>query len=465
MQNCADVRVLATSREPLRVEDERVVQVGSLDAAEDAVTLFRDRAAGHADGDDVTIRPSANGSTASPRDRVRSARTSHLSLEDIADRLDDRFRLLTGGRRRVQRQQTLQAALDWSYDLLTPDERMLLRSLAVFNGPIRLDALEGICGRDHRDVISVLGSLVERSMVSHDPGERRYRLLETVRLYAEQKLLEAGEAEEYRRRHRDWFLAHVSSLPLEECFFPGNTSRRIATDIDELRAARRWSYDGGDVVAAAEITTRMAAAAMYVESQEVAAWSTTLVPRLDLESDLAFHCFLAGAWSGAATRSRETSESADVPVDIYLRRMSGVFRQLMRLAEARTDDASVFARAFVANSLNAFGLALGDRAQCDAAREVSDRASRDGRRAATVRMVRLRAFSSRPDCDRGRSARPRGDVVTPVCGRQRRLPPRCLRPAARARAPRARRTRRVRSRERELRRVRMSSRTSSPPRW
>ena len=224
------------------------------------------------------------------------------------------------------------------------------------------------------DVISVLGSLVERSMVSHDPGERRYRLLETVRLYAEQKLLEAGEAEEYRRRHRDWFLAHVSSLPLEECFFPGNTSRRIATDIDELRAARRWSYDGGDVVAAAEITTRMAAAAMYAESQEVAAWSTTLVPRLDLDSDLAFHCFLAGAWSGAATRSRETSESADVPVDIYLRRMSGVFRQLMRLAEARTDDASVFARAFVANSLNAFGLALGDRAQCDAAREVSDRA-------------------------------------------------------------------------------------------
>ena len=294
MQNCEDVHVLATSREPLRVEDERVVQVGSLDTAEDAVTLFRDRAAEHADGDDVTIRRICERLDGIPLAiEFAAARTSHLSLEDIADRLDDRFRLLTGGRRRVQRQQTLQAPLDWSHDLLTPDECKLLRSLAVFNGPIRLDAVEGICGRDHPDVISVLGSLVERSMVSHDPGERRYRLLETVRLYAEQKLLEAGEAEEYRRRHRDWFLAYVSSLPLEECFFPGDTSRRIVTDIDELRAARRWSYDGGDVVAAAEITTRMAAAAMYAESQEVAAWSTTLVPRLDLDSDLAFHCFLA----------------------------------------------------------------------------------------------------------------------------------------------------------------------------
>ena len=157
--------------------------------------LFRDRAAEHAEGDDVTIRRICERLDGIPLAiEFAAACTLHLSLEDIADRLDDRFRLLTGGRRRVQRQQTLQAALDWSHDLLTPDERTLLRSLAVFNGPIRLDALEGICGHDHPDVISVLGSLVERSMVSHDPGERRYRLLETVRLYAEQKLLDAGEA-------------------------------------------------------------------------------------------------------------------------------------------------------------------------------------------------------------------------------------------------------------------------------
>ena len=300
MQHCEDVRVLATSREPLRVEDERVVQVGSLDVADGAVTLFRDRAAGHA-GDETVIRRICERLDGIPLAiELAAARTSHLSLEDIAERLDDRFRLLTGGRRRVQRQQTLQAALDWSHDLLTPDERTLLRSLAVFNGPIRLDALEGICGRDYPDVIGVLGSLVERSMVTHDPGERRYRLLETVRLYSEQKLLEAGEADEYRRRHRDWFLAHVCSLPLEECFFPGDTSRRIATDIEDLRAARRWSYDGGDIVAAAEITTRMAAAAVHAESQEVAYWATVLVPRLDLDSELAFHCFLAGR--GAARR-------------------------------------------------------------------------------------------------------------------------------------------------------------------
>jgi predicted ATPase len=351
LQHCGDVRLLATSREPLRVEGERIIQVGSLDTAQDAVTLFRDRATGPGD-DESTIRRICERLDGIPLAiELAAARTSHLSLDDIAERLDDRFRLLTGGRRRVQRQQTLLAALDWSHDLLTPHERKLLRSLAVFNGPIRLDALEGICGRDHDDFVAVLGSLVERSMVNHDPGERRYRLLETVRLYAQQKLLEAGDADEYRRRHRDWFLAYVCALPLEECFFPGNTSRRIATDIDDLGAAVRWSYDSGDVMAAAEITTRMAMAAVHVESQEVAAWATTLVPRLDLDSELAFRCFLAGVWSSGSTRSRETSESADLPVDAYLRRMSSLLTALIRLAEARTDDVSVFARALVAHSL------------------------------------------------------------------------------------------------------------------
>ncbi len=200
MQNCEDVRVLGdeprtTTRRGRSASSRSVPSMSPR-------TRSRCSTIGPPDMRVTTPRSgaSANGSTAYRwRSSSAAARTSHLSLEDIAERLDDRFRLLTGGRRRVQRQQTLQAALDWSHDLLTPDERKLLRSLAVFNGPIRLDALEGICGRDHADVIGVLGSLVERSMVSHDPGERRYRLLETVRLYAEQKLVEAGEADEYRR--------------------------------------------------------------------------------------------------------------------------------------------------------------------------------------------------------------------------------------------------------------------------
>src|SRR5205814_8216782 len=111
---------------------------------------------------------------------------------------------LTGGRRRVQRQHTLQAALDWSYELLDPDEQRLLRTLAVFSGGFTLEAAEGIHGSD---VVELLGSLVAKSLVDAQQraGRRRYRLLETVRLYAEEKLRENGESDEMRTRHRDWY--------------------------------------------------------------------------------------------------------------------------------------------------------------------------------------------------------------------------------------------------------------------
>ena len=133
-----------------------------------------------------------------------------LSVEQIAARLDDRFRLLTGGSRTaLPRQQTLRGAVDWSYDLLSEPEQALLRRLAVFAGGFTLDAAEQM-GR-----LDLLTSLVDKSLVQveeGDDGERRYRLLETFRQYGQEKLTEHGELAEARDRHRDYFLALAEEL-------------------------------------------------------------------------------------------------------------------------------------------------------------------------------------------------------------------------------------------------------------
>src|SRR5207302_4540878 len=150
---------------------------------------------------------------------LAAARVRVLSVEQIAGRLDDRFRLLTGGSRTAMpRQQTLQAAMDWSYDLLSDEERALLRRLSVFMGGWDLEAAEAICpgeGIEELDVFDLLSHLIDKSLVVVEQpttqeaaggGKVRYRLLETVRQYAGGKLMEAGETEPVRDRHLDYFL-------------------------------------------------------------------------------------------------------------------------------------------------------------------------------------------------------------------------------------------------------------------
>ena len=362
LEHAPDVQVLATSREPLRVEDEVIVQVGSLELDREAVALFRARAG--PDGDAATVRRICERLDGIPLAiELAAARLSSLSAEELAARLDDRFRLLTGGRRRVQRQQTLQATLDWSHDLLRPEEQTLLRRLAVFAGPFRLAAVEGICGRDRGDTVEVLGALVDRSMVVHLPDAGRYRLLETVRLYAEQKLLDAGETEEQRRRHRDWFHHEVAALPLDECFFVSDTSRRLVEDLDDLRTAIRWSIHADDAQIGAELATRLTMAVSLAGTSEVVRWAEQVVPRLDLRSDAAFQCFTAGMWNGVATISppvRSPAEAASDAGQSYMRRIAGTFSVLAELADERTDDMSVFTRAVVGRSMAGLGSTLRD---------------------------------------------------------------------------------------------------------
>jgi len=164
-----------------------------------------------------------------------------LTPQQIADRLDDQFRLLTGGSRAaLPRQRTLRAAVDWSHALLGEPERVLLRRLAVFAGGFSIEGAEALGGRDALDV---LARLVARSLViaEEQDGEARYRLLETIRQYAQDKLAEAGEVAETRDRHLEWCTALVlGAEPELTRSAQGVWLARLDTESDNLRAALEW---------------------------------------------------------------------------------------------------------------------------------------------------------------------------------------------------------------------------------
>lgn len=178
---------------------------------------------------------------------LAAARVAHLNPREIADRLDDRFALLGVGRNpAVPRHQTLEAALDWSYELLDPDEQLVLRRLAVFSGTFDLDAVSEVCvDRTERPALDLVGSLVEKSLVVSESltgTVTRYRLLETVRAYAEAKLVEAGEVEATRSRHRDHFLSRLEAEPWDRCLLSESFARQISPDESNLRSAFAWCH-------------------------------------------------------------------------------------------------------------------------------------------------------------------------------------------------------------------------------
>lgn len=253
--------VLMTSREPLGVEGERVWRAPSLSVVgenADAVTLFLERAGSvRRDAQDRANR-AAVAEICERLDGIplaielAAAQAAHLSIAEIATRLGDRFSLLTGGRRRVQRQQTLLAAVDWSHDRLSADEQKLLRQVGVFPGWFTLAAVEAVTTDDVRgQAPALMSSLVAKSLVVSDEAwSGRFRLLETIRLYAEQRLVASGEAEDVRARHRDWAFGYVTTDvdPLGRTL---DRVDRITEFIDDLRVALRWSVDRGDLRRAA----------------------------------------------------------------------------------------------------------------------------------------------------------------------------------------------------------------------
>ena len=264
------LRILASSRESLGIAGETVYRVPSLTipdlqalppadalATVDSVQLFVQRAASV----QPAFRLTAQNAPAVAQITCRldgiplalelaAARVRSLSPEQIAARLDDRFRLLTGGSRSaVQRQQTLQALIDWSYDLLSPQECTLLRRLAVFAGGWTLEAAEGVCAWgdvDALDVLDLLDHLVNKSLVIADSAgdQVRYWMQETIRQYAQDKLVGAGEAIEARSKHQTYFAAELARLaPRGREAGRPQYIRWTHQEQENLRSAVEWALE------------------------------------------------------------------------------------------------------------------------------------------------------------------------------------------------------------------------------
>jgi predicted ATPase/DNA-binding SARP family transcriptional activator len=262
LRSCPNLTVLATSREPLRVPGEVTWRVPSLSLPAldgdqgqpleaESVRLFTARAAQASpgfeleDGNAIAIATLCHRLDGMPLAiELAAARVVLLTPEQIVERLDDSLDLLsTGSRTAMTRQQTLRATLAWSFDLLDADEQVLLRRLAVFAGSFGLAACEEMCGEEplrRSEAVALLGRLADKSLVQVEEGggERRFRLLETVRQYATERLAEAGEREDFERRHREWYLALAESDPTPPGDLPARERLRgLDLERDNLRAA------------------------------------------------------------------------------------------------------------------------------------------------------------------------------------------------------------------------------------
>jgi predicted ATPase/class 3 adenylate cyclase/DNA-binding CsgD family transcriptional regulator len=251
---CGGLGILVTSREPIGVAGEMTWRVPSLSLADEAIELFVDRA--RLARPDFTISDAATvGEICRRLDgmplaiELAAARVRALSVDEIRDSLQDRFRLLIGSARTaVRRQQTLRASVDWSFALLTEPERALLRRLAVFVGGFDIAAARAVAGEsdvERYQLLDQLTLLVDKSLVIAENvrSATRYRLLETVRQYALEKLGESGEGDDVRARHCDYYMALAGLLDN-----PGDASdekviERVEAEIDNLRAAFGWSLD------------------------------------------------------------------------------------------------------------------------------------------------------------------------------------------------------------------------------
>jgi predicted ATPase/class 3 adenylate cyclase len=257
VHSAARVTVLATSREGLALAGERLIPLPSLDLAGDAITLFVDRARdarpAFAPTDDVA---DAIAQICTRLDGIplaielAAARVQAMTPTEIAARLDDQFRLLSSGRRAaVERHQTLRRAIDWSYELLTDHEQRVLQRLSVFAGGFAIDAAEAVASGDTIDAIDVLdhvAALVRRSLVNADPeaGQTRYRLLETIRQYAQDRLEESGDDDTANRRHAEHYaLLAEEAAPHLRGADQLEWIARVTPDVDNLRVAFLWSLD------------------------------------------------------------------------------------------------------------------------------------------------------------------------------------------------------------------------------
>ncbi|MEO3870423.1 BTAD domain-containing putative transcriptional regulator [Nonomuraea sp. B12E4] len=408
----AGLRILATGQEPLRIEGETLWSVPPL-AREAAVALFAARAGVEPDAHVAEICARLDGLPLALE--LAATRMRALTPRQLAERLDDRFRLLATGRRGAPaRQQTLRAMIDWSWELLTDGERVVLRRLAVHADGCTLEAAEEVCAEPGVDVLDALARLVDRSLVTRvptpthptpqpatgpEPGTGpargaglevragldlavgsappagphqlgvgpRYRLLESVAAYCQERLEEAGEADEVRLRH---LRHHVGRTERAEPHLRGHGQRRALAELDA---------EGADLRAALETAVRLGAADEALRLVNALAWYWVLRGRLG-EGQRALEAALSIQEAPGIAQIREASGAAQARVWLAgLRLLAGRLQvpdaALFEAVPGRLERAR--ARWFVGFALVGYGDAAVSRALVETAlaafRELDDR--------------------------------------------------------------------------------------------
>jgi predicted ATPase len=312
------VKILATSREGLRLRDEQLWPVPSLnvhsgsDSA--AATLFVDRARAVTPGVSLAAPGAADVVVEICRRldgiplgiELAASRMLSMSVTEVRDRLDDRFRLLVGSRRGLERHQTLRHAVEWSYDLLSEAEKALLASCSVFAGGFDLPGACAVAGSDDDfATLDLLDSLVRKSLLAVDTssGHTRFSMLETIRQFAEEQLAHAGAADAVRSSHARYFggrEADVLSL------WDGPRQRDaydwFTTELANLRAAFRWAADHIDLDTAGAIAFYATFLGIWTERYEPVTWAEELIepaktighPRLAQLYTTAAQCYTTG---------------------------------------------------------------------------------------------------------------------------------------------------------------------------
>jgi predicted ATPase len=327
LDHSATVKILATSREGLRLADEQLWPVASLDA-DAAVDLFIERAQRVAPpslAEDVSVvaEISRRLDGIPLAIELAASRTASMTASEVRDHLDQRFRLLVGSRRGLARHQTLRQAVAWSYDLLDDAEKKLLERCSVFAGSFDAQSACAIAEFDDTDelaILDLLDALVRKSLLVADrsSGRTRFSMLETIRQFAEEHLVASGAAEEVRAAHA-FFYADREADVLALWDSPAQRAAYdwFATELANLRTAFRWAADNGDLDIAAPIATYAAWVGYLTENYEPIAWAEELIeparavdhPRLTALYVVASYCYMAGRIE-AGVRYTEAAERA-----------------------------------------------------------------------------------------------------------------------------------------------------------
>jgi predicted ATPase len=348
LANSDTVRILATSREGLRLADEQLLPVPSLDLdrgiESSAAALFVDRAAGVAHG--ISFMDSHDAQAVIEICRrldgmplaieLAASRMVSMTPTELRDRLDDRFRLLVGSRRGLERHQTLRHAVQWSYDLLDDAEKALLARCSVFAGGFDLAEACAVAGSDDElGTLDLLDALVRKSLLNADrlSIRTRFSTLETIRQFAEEQLVLDQAADETRAAHARYFAEREPNvIELWDSSRQREAYAWFAVELANLRTAFRWAADNGDLDTAAAIAVYTTFLGWWVQQYEPSAWAEELLeparaashPRLAQLYIMAAVCYMTGRtddflhYTDAGQKAIDSGNFERVPVEFEM---------------------------------------------------------------------------------------------------------------------------------------------------